>query len=73
MDIRDHEGAWPGTGIDYGDTVVHRCHCGNSVFRVFATFEEYEMTTYSTDGECIECGSRFKVPTPIDNPDYKED
>lgn len=72
-DIRDHDGTWPATGIDYGDTIVHVCHCGNSVFQIFATFDDYQMASYSTDGECVECHSRFKVPTPVDRPGYKPD
>ena len=67
MDIRDYATE---PGIDFGETVVHECVCGNRVFKIFATFDDYELATYSTDGECIECGARFKVPTPIDRPGY---
>lgn len=70
-DIRDHLST-DSTAMDLGDTIVHVCPCGNNVFKVFATFGDYEMETYSTDGECIECGTRFKVPTPVDHPEYRE-
>lgn len=69
VDIRDYKGT-EDTGMDLGGTVVHVCPCGNNVFRIMATFDDYEIASYSTDGECVECGSRFKVPTPIDSPDY---
>lgn len=65
MSIRDFPSK---EGSDLGDAVVHECACGNRVFKIFATFDDYEIATYSTDGECIECGLRFKVPTPIDRP-----
>lgn len=65
-DIRDYQG--PLAGMDLGNTITHICPCGNSVFKIYATFEDYELASYSTDGECVECGSRFKVPTPLDRP-----
>lgn len=68
MDIRDFEGT--GQSMDLSDTIVHVCPCGSHLFKIVASFDNYEIATYSTDGECLECGTRVKVPTPIDNPDY---
>lgn len=65
MNIRDYPLK---DGPDFGDTVVHVCVCGNRVFKIYATFDDYEIATYSTDGECIQCGARFKVPTEVDRP-----
>jgi ferredoxin-like protein FixX len=56
-------------GMDLSDTVIHVCPCGNNIFRIYATFDDYEIATYSTDMECLECGTRAKAPTPIDRPE----
>lgn len=73
MDIRDYRGSWPGTGHDVSDTVMHVCICGSNLWRLVVSFEDYEIATYSTDMECLECQTRAKAPTPIDNPEYKPD
>lgn len=65
MDIRDYPTK---DGPDLGDTIVHVCFCGNRVFKIFATFSDFNIATYSTSGECIQCGARFKVPTEADRP-----
>lgn len=69
MNIHDYTGEST-LGMDLSDTVVHVCPCGNNVFKIFASFDDYEIATYSTDGECIECHTVVKVPTPIDRPGY---
>ena len=70
MDIRDYEGAWPNTGLDMHDTIMHTCVCGSNLWRVVVSFDNYEIATYATDMECLECGTRAKAPTPIDHPEY---
>lgn len=70
MDIRDYRGAGFGEGFDLSDTITHVCPCGSELWRVVVTFEDYEIATYFTDMECIECGTRAKAPTPIDKPGY---
>ena len=67
MDIRDYPGE--PAGIDMSDTIMHTCICGSNLWRIVVSFEDYEIASYSTDSECIECGTRAKAPTPIDNPD----
>lgn len=71
MDIRDYTGT--GQGIDLSDTVLHECVCGGRAFRLVVTFDNYEIATYSTDMECLECNTRCKAPTPIDRPTYWSD
>lgn len=73
MNIHDYAGAWPETGLDMRDTVLHVCSCGGNLWKVVVTFDDYEIATYSTDMECLECGTRAKAPTPIDKPGYKPD
>lgn len=70
IDIRDYKGAWPGTGMDLSDQILHVCVCGGNLWRLVVSFEDYEIATYSTDMECLECGTRAKAPTPIDKPGY---
>lgn len=72
MDIRDYRGAGYGNGFDLSDTVIHVCPCGSNLFRLVVSFDDYEIATYSTDMECIECGTRAKAPTPIDKPGYED-
>lgn len=67
-DIRDYTGS--GQSMDLSDTICHVCPCGSSLFRIVASFDDYEISAYSTDGECLDCGTRVKVPTPIDKPGY---
>lgn len=71
MDIRDYEGAWPGMGVDMSDTIMHTCVCGSNLWHLVVSFDNYEIATYATDMECLECGTRAKAPTPIDKPGYK--
>ena len=71
MDIRDYRGAGYGNGFDLSDTIIHTCPCGSDLFRLVVSFDNYEIAAYSTDMECIECGTRAKAPTPIDHPEYQ--
>lgn len=50
------------------DTVVHMCYCGCSVFKILATFDDFEIATYSTDMYCADCGTKYKTPTELDRP-----
>ncbi len=68
MDIREYIGT--GQAMDLSDTITSVCPCGCKLFRIIASFDDYEIASYSTDGECLECGTYVKVPTPIDNPEY---
>lgn len=70
MDIRDYKGAWPGTGLDMSEQILHECVCGSNMWRLIVTFDDYEIASYALDMECFECGTRAKAPTPIDKPGY---
>ena len=55
--------------MDFRPTIAHVCCCGSNMFRVICMFEDYEISMYFLDMECINCGSLYNAPTPIDNPD----
>lgn len=70
MNIQDYDGAWPNTGLDMSDTIMHTCVCGSTLWKVIVSFDNYEISSYALDMECLECNSRAKAPTPIDHPEY---
>lgn len=49
---------------------THKCHCGCEQFKVWASFEDYEISAYSLEMFCLDCGDQYATPTPIDHPDY---
>lgn len=53
------------------DTITRVCICGCTFFRVPVQFDEdYEISAYLLSGmECIECGSKWTAPTPLDLPE----
>ena len=53
--------------IDLG-VVTHVCVCGSGLWLIQATFDDYEIATYSTEMFCAECGSRAHSPTEPDRP-----
>lgn len=64
MDIRDYH---KDGGLDLSDVITSVCVCGCNLFRTVVAFDEdYELVLYFTDGECLECGTRVKLPTPLD-------
>lgn len=69
MSILDYTGAWPGTGMDLSDTIMHVCPCGSTLWKIVVSFEDYEISAYMLDMECLECGTRAKAPTPLDRQD----
>lgn len=71
MKITEYKGAWPGTGHDFSDTIMHECICGSNMWKVVVTFEDYEIASYALDMECLECGTVAKAPTPLDAPGYE--
>lgn len=61
----DYEGT--GDSIDLGEYMTRVCVCGSEWFKtVIQIDEDYEIAAYGLDGECIECGSRVKLPCPSD-------
>jgi hypothetical protein len=66
MNVRDAVGDYS-HAIDFGDLISPVClACGGDLLRIVVTFDNQEIAAYFTDAECIQCGSRFKCPTPID-------
>lgn len=58
------------TVIDTRGIPSHAClNCGGELFKVLATFEDYDIATWSTDGYCVACGAAVTVPCPVDNPE----
>jgi hypothetical protein len=52
--------------MDLRGTPTHECICGSKVFDLPVAFENYEIATYYLDMQCVECGSIYTAPTPLD-------
>ena len=52
--------------MDLRGTPTHECICGSKVFNLPVAFENYEIATYYLDMQCVECGSIYTAPTPLD-------
>lgn len=52
--------------LDATGIPTHACPCGNELFKVLVSFEDYAVATYSLDGYCTECGARCSMPTELD-------
>lgn len=69
MHILDYNSDTP--GIDMSDTITRVCICGGQLFKTVVSFDDaFEIAQYSLDGECVECGTRVKLPTPLDLPNF---
>ena len=51
---------------DYRGVPTHACPCGQKVFNILACFEDFEISLYTLDANCSECGALVTVPTPLD-------
>jgi hypothetical protein len=51
---------------DYRGVPTHACPCGQKVFNILACFEDYEISLYTLDANCSECGALVTAPTPLD-------
>jgi hypothetical protein len=61
--------------LDLG-IVTHVCICGSDTWKILASFDEYEIATYSLEMYCASCGNKAITPTPLDDPnspDYCEE
>ena len=45
---------------------THKCHCGCEQFKVWVSFEDYEISAYSLEMYCLDCGDQYVTPTPLD-------
>lgn len=54
-------------GLDLRDVRTRLCLCGSRWFRTIVTIgEDGEIEAYGLDGECVECGTRVKLLSPVD-------
>lgn len=52
--------------MDLRGTPTHICPCGCDEFLIQAKFEDYELSMYYLDMQCMDCGSLLTAPTPLD-------
>lgn len=52
---------------DLGPT--HICTCGCNVFKSLIAFEDYEISWWYLEGECLNCGNKVTLPCPADKPE----
>jgi hypothetical protein len=38
------------------------------MFKVYASFEDYNIALWLVDAECADCGAEVTVPCPVDDP-----
>lgn len=58
-------------GIDQRGIPTHEClNCGSNMFKITATFENYEVAMYWDEAECAMCDSPLTVPTLPDHPNW---
>lgn len=57
----------PESTVDLG-VVTHVCICGSALWKILASFDDYEIATYSTEMYCAECGAKAVTPTELDRP-----
>lgn len=51
------------------DAPTRVCICGSTWFTTIVQIgEDFEIDAYGLDGQCIECGTRVKLPCPVDHP-----
>lgn len=56
--------------MDLRGTPTHVCPCGSNIWNLKVMFEDFEISSYLLDMECVSCGSVATAPTAIDK---KED
>lgn len=52
--------------MDLRGTPTHVCPCGSQIWFLKTVFEEFEISNYFLDMECVNCGSLATAPTPMD-------
>ncbi len=51
---------------NYRGVPTHACPCGEKVFIIRATFDDYEISLYQLDAECSACGALLTAPCLAD-------
>lgn len=55
--------------INFRGIPTHECPvCQSRLFRVYASFEDYDIALWLVDAVCADCGAEVTVPCPVDNP-----
>lgn len=58
--------------IDFRGIPTHECPvCQCALFKIYASFADYDIALWGVEGECAECGTKVTVPCPVDSPEYK--
>jgi hypothetical protein len=52
--------------LDLRGTPTHECICGSNIWSVKAIFQDFEISSYFLDMQCMECGTLATAPTPLD-------
>jgi hypothetical protein len=52
--------------LDLRGTPTHECICGSNIWSVKAIFQDFEISSYFLDMQCLECGTLATAPTPLD-------
>jgi len=56
----------PEAKANYRGVPTHACPCGEKVFIIHATFDDYEISLYGLDAECSACGALVTAPCLVD-------
>lgn len=71
MSIEPASASAPTSGIDTRGIPTHVClNCGSRVFKVAASFEDYDIAMWGLEAECYECGAPVTAPCPVDDPGW---
>lgn len=52
--------------MDLRGNPTHECVCGSNIWNIRAMFENYEISQYFLEMDCVKCGSLATAPTPLD-------
>jgi hypothetical protein len=56
----------PEAKANYRGVPTHACPCGEKVFIIYATFDDYEISMYGLNAECSACGALLTAPCLVD-------
>lgn len=60
--------------IDQTGIPTHECfNCGSNLFKIIATFENYEIAMYLIEAQCAMCDSELTAPTLPDHPFWNKE
>ena len=52
--------------MDLRGKPTHQCVCGSVIWNIKGSFENYEISQYFLEIQCVSCGSLATAPTPLD-------